>query len=358
MITGIDHVEFYVGDAQQASFYLCSALGFRLCAETGPGTGRDGHRSLLLRQGAIRLQLTSALTETAEAARYVARHGDGAAVVAFGTDDARAEFDDAVGRGARPVREPAVYEDADARVVTAEVAGFGDVTHRFVERHGDGEVFLPGVTQNLAPDPEEGENLLHLVDHIAVCVPPGELDATVDHYCKAFGFSQIFEEYIEVGVQAMNSKVVQSPSGGVTFTLLEPDTTHQPGQIDDFLSRHGGAGVQHLAFLTDDIFTAVGRLRERGTRFLSTPGSYYDAAAERIGDTDVDIARLRGHDVLIDRDHWGEILQIFTQSMHVRRTYFMEVIERRGARSFGSGNIRALYEAVERDSAQSARAAV
>ncbi|MFI1768408.1 4-hydroxyphenylpyruvate dioxygenase [Streptomyces sp. NPDC020800] len=358
MITGIDHVEFYVGDARQASFYLCSALGFRLCAETGADHGRPGQRSLLLRQGGIRLLMTSALTEDAAAARYVARHGDGAAVIAFGADDARTAFHEAVARGARPVREPAEYADADARVVVAEVAGFGDVTHRFVERHGDREAFLPGVSRHLAPDPEEGENLLRLVDHIAVCVPAGELDAIVEHYEKAFGFTQVFEEYIEVGAQAMNSKVVQSGSGGVTFTVLEPDTTHAPGQIDDFIGRHGGAGVQHLAFLTDDIFTAVGRLQERGTRFLTTPGGYYDTVTDRVGATDVDLAALRRHHVLIDRDHWGEILQIFTQSMHVRRTYFMEVVQRRGARSFGSGNIRALYEAVERDSARTAQAGV
>ncbi|MCM2417819.1 4-hydroxyphenylpyruvate dioxygenase [Streptomyces sp. RKAG293] len=354
MIAGIDHVEFFVGDAQQSSFYLCGAFGFRLCAEGGPETGLTGHRSLLLRQGGVRLVLTSALTATAEAAGYVSRHGDGAAVIAFGTDDARAEFHAAVEQGAAPVREPAEYADAGARVVIAEVAGFGDVVHRFVERHGDPDAFLPGRMQTLAPDPEDGESLFELIDHVAVCVAAGELDRTVAHYEKAFGFAQVFEEYIEVGEQAMNSKVVQSPSGGVTFTILEPDTTRRPGQIDDFIGRHGGAGVQHLAFLAPDIFTAVDRLQQRGARFLATPDGYYDGVAGRIGATTVDAAELRRTNVLIDRDHWGEILQIFTQSMHVRRTYFMEVIERRGARSFGSGNIRALYEAVERDGSSAA----
>jgi 4-hydroxymandelate synthase len=354
MIHGIDHVEFYLGDAQQSSFHLSNTLGFRPTARTGQAAERDGHRSLLLEQGDVRLVLTSGLHADTEAAAYVARHGDGAAVIAFAADDARAEFHDAVGRGAQPVREPVEYANDTAGVVVAEVAGFADVTHRFVERHGDPADFLPGAFEDLAPGPDTGEDLLELIDHIAVCVPAGELDALVTCYEKTFGFAQIFEEYIEVGSQAMNSKVVQSPSGGVTFTILEPDTTRHPGQIDDFIARHGGAGVQHLAFLSDDIFTAVDRLRQRGTRFLTTPDSYYDALTARIGASDVSTERLRRQHVLIDRDHWGEILQIFTQSMHVRRTYFMEVIERRGARSFGSGNIKALYEAVQRDGARPA----
>jgi 4-hydroxymandelate synthase len=358
MITDVDHIEFYVGDAQQSSFYLCTAFGFRLCGQAGPETGLRDHRSLLLRQGRIQLVLTSPLTKTAAAGAYVGRHGDGVAAIAFGTDDARGAFREAVDRGATPVREPAEYADGDAKIVIAEIAGFGDVTHRFVERQGAPGSFLPGVMESFVPDPEDGEMVLERIDHIAVCLPAGDLDPAVDRYQKVLGFSKIFEEHIEVGKQAMNSKVVQSPSGGVTFTLLEPDESREPGQINDFIERHTGAGVQHLAFLTGDIIDAVERLQRRGARFLPTPASYYDQLVKRLGAPEIAVGELRMANVLVDRDHWGEIFQIFTQSMHVRRTYFMEVVERRGARTFGSGNIKALYEAVERELSNAAEAAI
>jgi 4-hydroxymandelate synthase len=222
-----------------------------------------------------------------------------------------------------------------------------------VERHGGTEDsaeydFLPGVVDMLAEDPEDGDGLLSIVDHAAICLPAGELAPTVRYYREVFGFQQIFEEFIEVGEQAMDSKVVQSPSERVTFTLIEPVPDRRPGQIDGFLARHGGAGVQHLAFLTDDIVRAVRTFEDRGVRFLSTPASYYEALEARLGGTEVDVRDLRSTNVLVDRDHWGELFQIFTRSMHVRDTYFMEIIDRHGARTFGSGNIKALYEAVER----------
>lgn len=348
-IQDIDHVEFYVGDAQHAAYYLCNAFGFQICGQSGPETGQPDQRSLLLRQRGVQIVLTSALTSRHPAAEYVKRHGDGVAVIAMSTSDARTAFAEAVRAGVAPLGQPTVYESSRARAVIGEVAGFGDVAHRFVERHGATEEFLPGVTDILAPDPEGGGGLLHRIDHAAVCLPAGELAATARFYQHVFGFAQVFEEYIEVGSQAMDSKVVQSPSGQVTFTLIEPDTRRSPGQIDAFLAAHGGAGVQHLAFLTQDIVTSVHALRARGVRFLKTPGSYYDGLQRRLGPTGMSLSELRETGVLVDRDHWGEVFQIFTQSMHVRRTYFMEIIDRHGARTFGSGNIKALYEAVDRD---------
>ena len=193
--------------------------------------------------------------------------------------------------------------------------------------------------------------LLQTVDHIAVCVPAGELVPTVRRYQTVFGFSETFEERILVGSQAMDSKVVQNPRGTVTLTLLEPDTTRDPGQIDEFIEAHGGAGVQHVAFLTEDITTAVPAISGRGVPFLSTPPSYYDVLTERLGELDVPVAVLRELSVLADRDRWGLLLQIFSRSQHPRRTLFYELIERRGARSFGSNNIKALYEALERQHA-------
>ncbi|MDW3848366.1 4-hydroxyphenylpyruvate dioxygenase [Micromonospora sp. BRA006-A] len=347
-INGIDHLELYVGDARQAAFYFDNAVGFRLCGQGGPETGLDGQRSLLLAQAGIRLLLTTGLSAEHPAATYVHRHGDGIAVVALAVDDAAGAYAELVDRGATALSPPRTFTGADAEVVVAEVGGFGDVVHRLVERRGDPGVFLPGAIEPV-PAPDGTDTLLAEVDHLAICVPPGQLGETVAHYEKVFGFADIFTEHIEVAGQAMNSKVVQSPSGTVTFVLLEPDTGARPGQIEDFLRWHAGAGVQHLGLRTDDIVTAVGALARRGVRFASTPGAYYDGLEQRVGRLDAPVDRLRELSILVDSDHDGQLLQIFTESMHVRRTLFLELIERRGARTFGSGNIKALYEAKERE---------
>jgi len=352
-ILGIDHVEFYVGDARQAAYYLCSAFGFRLVGQGGPETGLSGQRSLLLRHGDILIVLTSGLSPDHPATEYVRRHGDGVAVIALGTDDVAGTFAEVVARGAVAVAEPRTFERGDSRVVMATVSGFGDVAHHLVERHGPAGEFRPGAFDVTATDVDTDKDLLRAIDHAAICVPAGDLAATARFYEDVFGFTEIFEEYIEVGGQGMDSKVVQSRSREVTFTLIEPDITRRPGQIDDFLQWHAGAGVQHLAFRTDDIVTAVSTLAGRGVGFLATPDSYYDNLEERIGRSDIPVPALRELGVLVDRDHWGQMYQIFTQSMHVRRTLFLEIIERHGALTFGSGNIKALYEAKERERAAS-----
>jgi 4-hydroxymandelate synthase len=351
-IGGIDHVEFYVEDARKYALYMCTAFGFRICGQSGPETGQPDHHSLLLRQGGIEVLLTSALTSTHPAAAFVDQHGDGVANIAFEVTDAAGAFATAVERGAVPVEQPAVHSKDGTEVVTASVVGFGDVGHRFVQRTGDRDAWLPGVMDMFAPDPDEGEHLLSTVDHAAVCLPVGTLRPTVAFYEEVFGFSQIFEEFIEVGSQAMDSKVVQSQSGKVTFTLIEPVAGKEPGQINTFLARHGGAGVQHVALLCDDIVETVAVLEKRGVNFLNTPGSYYDRLHERFTHSELEVADLRRTNVLIDEDHWGQMFQIFTQSEHERKTYFWEVIDRRGARTFGSGNIKALYEAVARETPQ------
>lgn len=355
-IRGIDHIELFVGDARQAAFYFGTAVGFHLCGEGGPETGLTGQRSLLLRQADIRMVLTSGLTAEHPASTYVQRHGDGIAVVALAVDDAAGTYAELVARGAVPVTPPHRFAGADAEVIVAEVDGFGDVRHRLVERRGSRAEFLPGAFETLPVPPGVDTGPLSVVDHLAICVPPGQLDDTIGRYREIFGFEEIFQEYIEVAGQAMNSKVVQSPSGQVTLVIIEPDVAHRPGQIDAFLAQHAGAGVQHLALRTDDIVTAVETLAGRGVRFAGTPGSYYDALEERVGRLDAQVDRLRELGVLVDRDHAGQLLQIFTESMHVRRTLFLELIERRGALTFGSGNIKALYEAKERELAATAAA--
>jgi len=337
--TNIDHVEFYVADARLFSFYLRAGFGFQLAGQAGPGGG-----SVLLCQGGIKLVVTSA-GGTGPVREFTGRHGDGVAVIGLGVDDNRAAFARAVAAGAVAVTEPAEHRDDDGRVVSAELAGPAGLRYRLVERHGTRS--LPGFPA--LPEEAGEDGLLELIDHAAICVPVGELESSVRWYEEVFGLRLIFQERIEVGDQAMNSKVVQSPSGGVTFTLLEPDTTCAPGQIDGYLARNAGAGVQHLAFLVRDIISAVDRFQHKGVPFLRTPDSYYDQLTARLGEPEVKLDELRRVGVLADRDHWGEIFQIFAQPATTRDTYFTEIIERRGARTFGTGNIKALYEAVLRD---------
>lgn len=348
-IHGIDHVELYVGDARQSAFYLGTAFGLQTHGHGGPETGLPDQRSLLLREGDVQIVLTSGLSAEHPAARYVQKHGDGVAVVGLEVDDARAAYETLVARGAEAVTPPRIHICDDARVVVAEVGGFGDVVHRLVERHGPRREFLPGVIKIAEPAGEQDEKLFSEIDHLAICVPAGELHSTAKFYADVFGFPAIFEEYIEVAGQGMDSIVVQSPSTHVTFTLIEPDPARKRGQIDEFLHWHAGAGVQHIALLTSDIVEAVGTLKERGVRFLASPSTYYEHLTDRVGAVEGELDDLSRLGILVDRDHWGQLLQIFTESMHVRRTLFLEIIERRGARTFGAGNIKALYEAKQRE---------
>jgi 4-hydroxymandelate synthase len=350
-ILGIDHVEFYVADLEKAAAALSRGFGFRTACSApagpaAPGSAAEGSRSLRLRQGRIKLVLTAASSPSHPAADFVQRHGDGVASIAFRADDVRQQFAAAVAGGAAPIAAPelARREDpvaADGLVRQAVVSGFGDVTHRLVERDGPAAEAEPARGR-------DGE-LFEALDHAAICLLPGELEAVVRFYRDAFGFAHTFDERIEVGGQAMVSKVIQDRAGAVTFTLLEPDPDLKPGQIDQFLSAHGGAGVQHLALRTPDIVRAVRALSASGVEFLTAPAGYYRSLEGRLGAFPIPIDMLRDTNVLADRDQWGQLFQIFSHSTHERRTFFFELIERRGARTFGSGNIKALYEALNEE---------
>lgn len=340
-VTTVDHIELYVGDAAQTTEYLRQAFGLRLLASGGPETGLTGQRSLLLGHRDIRMLVTSGLAADHPAARHVEEHGDGVACIGLRTDDATGGFQEAVRAGALPVAPP-----QGTSVVTATVSGPGVFTHRLVER-SDEEDFLPDGLRRL-PAAGSGEDLLEAIDHIALCVAAGDLEPTVRFYQQVFGLAEIFQERIEVGNQAMDSKVVQSASRAVTFTVVAPSPGTHTGQLTDFLAANGGAGVQHLAVTTQDIVTAVRSLSDRGVRFLTTPDGYYDALEQRLGEVGLPLAALRRDSILVDRDHWGEMFQIFTESPFDRRTLFFELIERHGALTFGTNNIRALYEAKER----------
>ncbi|MFD8639368.1 VOC family protein [Streptomyces zaomyceticus] len=317
---GIDHITLSVGDAHARAAEFVDRYGFEVIAagETPEFT------AVAVGQRDVVLLLLEGRTDDHPATLFTARHGDGVSDIALRV----AEAD-------RPALE-----------------AFGDVTHTFVSRTAGEPWSLPGiepVPAEATPETTEpaGRHLLR-VDHIAVCLETGELDGTVEFYRRELGWRVVFEEDIHVGAQAMQSKVVQSPNTLVTLTLLQPMSGAVPGQIDDFLKRHGGGGVQHLAFAVPGIVEAVADLGSRGVRFLTTPDSYYEDLEERLGSSGYAVEELRRHHVLADRDHDGELFQIFTRSEHPRRTHFMEIIERRGATTFGSNNIRKLYEAVER----------
>lgn len=344
----IDHVEFYTADADRSAQRMSDGFGFAVVGALG---SRDsGQRSVLLRQGGIQILLTMAAAADHPVAEYAARHADGVATIALATDDPAAALVEALDRGAVPL--PAAPPTGWADPVDAvRIRAFGSVGHRFVVPGALAARFAePDAAVPAAEDAGAGPlELLDELDHIAVCVPPGELAGTVALHRDVFGFASIFTERIEVGTQAMNSEVVQSPTGTVTLTILEPDPDRDRGQIDDFLAAHGGPGVQHLALHTDDIAGTLPALMDRGVGFLAAPGTYYEELAKLPEATGVPLEVLRELNVLVDRDESGELFQIFSRSTHPRRTFFMEVIERRQARTFGTSNISALYRAVELD---------
>jgi 4-hydroxymandelate synthase len=340
----IDYIEMYVEDLDMATAWWTGKYAFTVI---GTGESAD-HRSTALRHGRITLVLTEAASERHPASAYVLSHGDGVADIALRTLDVDAAFRAAVAGGAGVHREPARHTGGGP-AVTAAIRSFGDVVHTLVQRDpGEG----PGLPVGFVPvqptgDDGSGEIGLLEIDHIAVCLNSGELDPTVEFYTQALGFKHIFEERIVVGAQAMESKVVQSPTGGVTLTLIQPDLSADPGQIDEFLKDHQGSGVQHLAFSSPDAVRSVKALSERGVIFLTTPPAYYDLLSKRICLPRGRLEDLRATNVLTDEDHGGQLFQIFTASTHPRHTLFFEVIERQGAKTFGSANIKALYEAVE-----------
>ena len=342
----IDHVEFYVQDTAVAAAQFMDGYGFEIYGASEPAESATAIRSVALGKNQIRLVLTTAQGADHPAAAYVERHGDGVANIALTTPNAREVFTEAVRRGAASVAEPAERDG----LTTASIRGFGDVIHTFVQRPSNSDVRkLPG----FSPVPGTGTRFdsgLGMIDHFAVCLEAGQLTPTVEFYEKVLDFQMIFEERIVVGSQAMDSKVVQSRSGSVTLTLIEPDSSLRPGQIDEFLKNHDGAGVQHIAFTADNIVESVGLLKSQGVSFLGTPDAYYRLLS--VDPAKHSVSQLKELDILVDEDHDGQLFQIFTASVHPHRTFFMEVIERLGARTFGSGNIKALYEAVERERAE------
>ncbi|MFJ8299087.1 4-hydroxyphenylpyruvate dioxygenase [Streptomyces sp. NPDC094447] len=335
----LDHVELQVADLATTVDRLTTAYGFEVLAPAAHRHRGGGHLTALLGQHGIRLLVVQALDATHPARTFVERHGDGVAAIALRVPDVAEAHRVLVARGAASVH---AAEDVDGRL-TAAVMGFGDVVHKLVEDTWPDTSDAPD-TPAAADTSSVG---LLRVDHFAVCLPSGTLDETVRRYQEVFGLDVIFEEKIEVGPLGMNSKVVQNRSKSLTLTLIEPASAAERGQIESFLDDHGGAGVQHVAFATDDIARSVRTMSDRGTGFLTAPGAYYELLGARLTPSRHTVAQLRDLNILVDEDHYGQLYQIFTRSEHPRGTLFFEVIERAQARAFGSNNVRALYEAVE-----------
>ncbi len=351
-LQGIDYVELYVSNVRQAAHYYRTAFGFVPLAHAGLETGIRDRTSVVLRQGECYLVLTAPLSSDGPVSRYVQLHGDGVSDIAFRVKDAAQAFEEAVRRGAQPILEPTTLQSEEGSLVKATVGAFEDVVHTFIQRDDFAGTFLPGyqaLDNALPPASTPG---LGAIDHFAVCLPQGTLQRWLDFYLNVFGFSSIHEEAVATELSAMKSRAIEDASGQIKFVFMEPVPSKRKSQIEEFLHFHQGPGVQHIALHTEDIVHAIRTLQSNGVSFVSAPASYYEMLTERVGAITEDIAALREVNVLVDRDEWGYLLQIFSRPVQSRPTLFMEIIERKGARGFGSGNIQALFKALEREQAR------
>jgi 4-hydroxyphenylpyruvate dioxygenase len=350
-INGTDYLEFYVGNAKQSAYFYQVAFGFELIAYAGPETGVRDRASYVLKQNKIRLVLTTALGSDSEVAEHHRKHGDGVKVLALWVDDAEKSFYETVNRGATPAAPPRVLEDAQGRVVVASIKTYGDTIHTFVERKDYSGVFMPGYeprTSSLAAVPIG----LQYVDHCVGNVELGRMDEWVKFYEDVMGFKLLMtfdDDDISTEYSALMSKVVSNGSGFIKFPINEPAQGKRKSQIDEYLEFYQGAGVQHIAVATNDIIHTVGELRKRGIEFLTVPATYYENLIDRVGSIDEDLQPLQDLNILVDRDDEGYLLQIFTKPVEDRPTVFFEIIQRKGAKSFGKGNFKALFEAIERE---------
>ena len=346
---GIDHAERWVGNAAQAAYFYEHAFGFRRTAYAGLETGQRGSTTHVLEQGRVRLVLTGALGSGSEIARHHALHGDGVRAIALSVPDVDHAYAEALARGARGVTAPEELSDGHGTVRRASIATYGDTLHTFVDRAGYDGPFLPGYTAtpaSAAPD------LLLAIDHIVGNVELGHMQEWVGFYERVFGMTEMIhfsDEAISTEYSALMSKVVTSGNGRIKFPINEPAEGRRKSQIDEYLDFYEGAGAQHIAVATRDIVATVAELRSRGVGFLQIPDAYYDDVAERVPAVAGQLADLRAQGILVDHDDEGYLLQIFTKPVGDRPTVFLEEIERHGARGFGEGNFKALFEAIERE---------
>jgi len=352
-INGTDHIEFYVGNARQAALFYQHCMGFALVAYAGPETGVRDRASYVLQQEKVRFVLTTALRSHSEIAAHVHKHGDGVKVLALWVDDARRSFQETTSRGAIPVSEPEVRQDGFGQVVTATIRTYGDTVHTFVERKNYDGIFLPGY-KPASPDFTPKPAGLKYIDHCVGNVELGKMDEWVRFYEEVMGFKLLItfdDEDISTEYSALMSKVVSNGNGYIKFPINEPAPGKKKSQIDEYLEFYQGPGVQHIAIATDDILYTVSELRRRGMEFLRVPDAYYDDVPDRVGTIRENLDDLKRMNILIDRDEDGYLLQIFSKPVQDRPTLFFEIIERNGAKSFGKGNFKALFESIEREQA-------
>ncbi len=350
-LLGTDHIEFYVGNAKQASIYYQYAFGFEWVAYAGPETGVRDRASYVLQQGKLRFVLTSALQEDSDITRHVARHGDGVKVLALWVEDAEKSYYETLSRGAVSAIEPKTVTDEYGSVTTASIRTYGDTIHTFVDRSDYDGPFMPGFEARKSPFPVKPIGFKY-VDHCVGNVGWGEMNSWVEFYEKVMGFSLLVtfdDKDISTDYTALMSKVVSNGNGYIKFPINEPAEGKKKSQIEEYIDFYNGAGVQHIAIATDDIIDTVGELRKRGVEFLHVPETYYEDLKERVGEIDEDIEPLKDLNILVDRDNEGYLLQIFTKPVQDRPTVFYEIIQRKGAKSFGKGNFKALFEAIERE---------
>lgn len=350
-INGTDYIEFYVGNAKQSALYYQHCFGYELIAYSGPETGVKGKASYVLQQDKIRLVLTTSLEPHSEISEHVKKHGDGVKVLALWVDDATKSYTETTARGAESAIPPQTIKDELGEVTIASIKTYGETLHTFVERKNYKGPFLPGykaVKSTLKTKPIG----LKYVDHCVGNVELGEMNRWVKFYEDVMGFKLLItfdDKDISTEYSALMSKVVSNGNGYIKFPINEPAKGKKKSQIEEYLDFYHSAGVQHIAIATDDIVYTVSELRKRGVDFLFVPDSYYDDVLDRVGEINEDLQELKEQNILIDRDDEGYLLQIFTKPIQDRPTVFFEIIERNGAKSFGKGNFKALFESIERE---------
>ena len=348
---GTDYVEFYVGNAKQSAYYFKTAFGFQEVAYAGLETGVTDRTSYVLQQDKIRLVITSSMVENSDINRHLNEHGDGVKIVALWVPDATKAFEETTKRGAKPFQQPQVSEDSNGKVVTSGIYTYGETVHLFVERNDYTGPFLPGYVARSPKYQPESVGLKY-IDHMVGNVDWGQMNTWVKFYADVMGFSQIIsfdDNDISTEYTALMSKVMSNGNGRIKFPINEPAEGKKRSQIEEYINFYKGAGVQHLALATDNIIYTIHELRERGVDFLDVPDSYYLDLQDRVGAIDEDIEVLKKYKILVDRDDEGYLLQLFTKPLMDRPTVFIEIIQRKGATSFGKGNFKALFEAIERE---------
>ena len=353
-LLGTDHIEFYVGNAKQAAYFYQAAYGFELVAYAGPETGVRDRASYVLQQNKLRFVLTTSMDPDSEISQHCKIHGDGVKVLALWVDDATKSYEETIARGAVGVRLPKTIKDENGEIVTASIKTYGDTIHTFVERKNYRGAFMPGFKPMKSSLKTTSVGLKY-VDHCVGNVELGKMNEWVEFYEKVMGFSLLAtfdDKDISTEYTALMSKVVTNGNGYVKFPLNEPADGKKKSQIEEYLDFYRGPGVQHIAIATDNIIETVTELRNRGVEFLYVPDNYYDDVLDRVGTIQEEFESLRKLNILIDRDEEGYLLQIFTKPLEDRPTLFFEIIQRRGAKSFGKGNFKALFESIEREQAR------